>query len=38
MTMGRFRRVTSEVLAQPLRRVKELLMASLIPAAESAME
>jgi len=33
MAMGRFRRVTSDVLAQPLRGVKELLMASLIPAA-----
>lgn len=38
MAMGRFRRVTSDVLAQPLRGVKELLMASLILAAELAME
>lgn len=38
MAMGRFRRVTSDVLAQPLHGVKELLMASLIPAAELAME
>jgi len=31
-------RVTRDVLAQPLRGVKELLMASLMPAADSTME